>query len=1162
MEVRNCVKMSDIVGSVRERARQLVVLTTKLACILLASSSCAFALNPSFDVSQYAHTAWKVRDGFTQGAILAIAQTPDGYLWLGTEFGLYRFDGVRAIPWHSQSGANLVSEHIYCLLVARDGTLWIGTQDGAASWKDGKLRRYPEFGGQSISSFLEDREGTIWSSGQKNFYPPQICAIEKTGVHCYGDDGSLSRGGRVAKMYEDKKGTVWAVARDGIWRWRPGPPEFYPLPFGIDTTHGITEDDVGNLLVGLAGGIRRFHDGKTEAFRLPGKLQPFTVSTMLDDRDGGLWIAAYHAGLIHVHRGRVDIFRQADGLSSDEVMALYEDRENNLWVATLDGLDRFRNTAVATFPLKEGLSNGQVRSVLADKDGSVWIATPGGLDRWSNGQIATYNHRDGMLNGLSPASLFQDRSGRLWLSTTHEIGYLEGDRFVAVTSTPDGRLLDIAQDSVGDIWMADGGRLLHLSSGKLVAQIPWKSLGHKDFAISLAADPSRGGIWLGFFGGGISYFADGKIQETYSSEKGLGAGSVTNLQVEKDGVLWAATDSGLSRMKNGRFATLDRENGLPCDPIHWMIRDDEGSFWLDTPCGLLRLARSEIDAWTVSVDNGRATNLTLHPKVFDHYDGVRVHEQAYRPYNPPITKSLDGRIWFVSVDGGSVIDPRHLPFNKVPPPVHIERITANGKTYDASNGLRLPPRIRDLKIDYTALSFVVPEKVQFRYQLEGQDRNWREVANDREIQYSNLAPGNYVFRVTAANNSGVWNEAGAFLDFSIAPAYYQTTWFGVLCVAAFLAMLWMVYQVRMQQVRRQERKLRDVVETIPNVAWSALPDGSVDFVNRNWEEYTGLSTEKTVGSGWQEAVHPEDLEWYAEKWRASITAGEPFESEVRLRRAADRKYLWFLTRAVPLRDGRGKVLKWYGTSTDIEDRKRAEQLQGDLARVNRVTTLGELTASLAHEINQPIGAAVTNAQACLRFLNRDQPDLREAREAAVEMVRDATRGADIIDRVRSLYRKGFSKMELVDVNEIIREMVVFLQNQANRYSVKMRTELCEALPRVTADRVQLQQVFMNLMVNGIEAMQEISGELSIKSELAEDGQLLISVSDTGVGLPIGKVDEIFNAFFTTKPQGTGMGLAITRSIVESHGGRMWATGNTPRGARFQFTLPSKKAAYT
>jgi signal transduction histidine kinase len=222
--------------------------------------------------------------------------------------------------------------------------------------------------------------------------------------------------------------------------------------------------------------------------------------------------------------------------------------------------------------------------------------------------------------------------------------------------------------------------------------------------------------------------------------------------------------------------------------------------------------------------------------------------------------------------------------------------------------------------------------------------------------------------------------------------------------------------------------------------------------------------------------------------------------------------------------------------------------------------MGELTASLAHEINQPIGAAVTNAQACLRFLHSGQPDVPEAREAALEMVRDARRAADIIDRVRSLYRKGTAHQEMVDVNEVIREMVVLLHQEANRYSVDMHTELCENLPNVVADRVQLQQVLMNLMMNGIEAMRDAGGELSIKSQLAE-GQLLISVSDTGVGLPIGKADEIFNAFFTTKPQGTGMGLAITRSIMESHGGRVWATANSGRGSAFHFTLPQKTAAH-
>ena len=264
--------------------------------------------------------------------------------------------------------------------------------------------------------------------------------------------------------------------------------------------------------------------------------------------------------------------------------------------------------------------------------------------------------------------------------------------------------------------------------------------------------------------------------------------------------------------------------------------------------------------------------------------------------------------------------------------MHVEQIIADRKTYwqnwsgDASSSNpKLPPLARDFTIDYTALSLVVPEKVHFRFKLEGQDRDWREVVNERQVQYSNLPPGNYRFRITACNNSGVWNEEGAVLDFSIAPAYWQTNWFRTVCVAAFLALLWAAYQVRVRQLRHQEGKLRNVIETIPTFAWTALPDGSMDFVNQYWQEFTGLSTEVTIGSGWKAAVHPEDLKQYAEKWSASVATGEPFENEVRYRRGSDGQYRWFLARAVPLRDRRGKILKWYGISTDVEDRKQAEE---------------------------------------------------------------------------------------------------------------------------------------------------------------------------------------------------------------------------------------------
>src|SRR6266576_1768836 len=245
-----------------------------------------------------------------------------------------------------------------------------------------------------------------------------------------------------------------------------------------------------------------------------------------------------------------------------------------------------------------------------------------------------------------------------------------------------------------------------------------------------------------------------------------------------------------------------------------------------------------------------------------------------------------------------------------------------------------------------------------------------------------------------------------------------------------------------------------------------------------------------------------------------------------------------------------------------EERERLRQAQADLAHINRVTTMGELTASLAHEIRQPISAAVTNAKTCLRWLGRDEPEVAEAREAASRLVKDVTRAADIISRISSLFKKGESQREVVDVNELVREMIVLLRSEASRYSISIRTELAEDLPKVMADRVQLQQVFMNLMLNGIDAMKETSGgsELTIKSE-AGDRQLLISVSDTGVGLPQEHADQIFRAFFTTKDNGTGMGLPISRSIIESHGGRLWATGASGRGATFQFTLPVTVAVH-
>jgi C4-dicarboxylate-specific signal transduction histidine kinase len=269
----------------------------------------------------------------------------------------------------------------------------------------------------------------------------------------------------------------------------------------------------------------------------------------------------------------------------------------------------------------------------------------------------------------------------------------------------------------------------------------------------------------------------------------------------------------------------------------------------------------------------------------------------------------------------------------------------------------------------------------------------------------------------------------------------------------------------------------------------------------------------------------------------------------------------------PVLNAFGDLVQFVGSSTDITERKQAEealrQAQEDLARVSRVTTMGELTASLAHEVNQPIAAAVTDASTCLRWLNRDHPNVEEAREAASRIVKDANRAAEIISRIRLLFKKGTPQWELVDMNEIIREMVALMRSEVTRHSISVRTELAEDIPQIMGDRVQLQQVFMNLMINGVDTMKDMDGtrELAIKSQRAENDQLMMSVSDTGVGLPSQQADQIFNAFFTTKLHGTGMGLRISRSIIESHGGRLWAADNSPRGASFYLTLPAHPPAH-
>ena len=393
-------------------------------------------------------------------------------------------------------------------------------------------------------------------------------------------------------------------------------------------------------------------------------------------------------------------------------------------------------------------------------------------------------------------SLFEDGHGRLWASSLLGLFSFEpGATRPVRVDLPTRHVQAFAEDAGGTLWVSDlTNGLFGLRGGDDVEVVPWSTFGG-EHARALFADPA-GGLWLGFVGGGVSRLENGRVRRTYTSADGLGAGDVNHIHDDRDDALWVATEGGLSRIAKGRVDTLGERNGLPCDAVKWSIEDDAGALWLQMDCALVRVERDELDGW-ISDPTSRVALVA-----YDASDGA-VGYADLGSYGPKVTKAADGRLWFAGFDGVGIIDPRALPSNPVPPPVHIERIVADGVAHAPPAAARLPALVRDVSIEYTALSLGAPEKVAFRYKLEGRDDDWVEAGNRRQAFYTDLPPGPYRFRVIAANDRGVWNEDGAAWAFSVAPAYYQTNAFRLAVVAGVILGLTLLYRLRLRRVTAQ-----------------------------------------------------------------------------------------------------------------------------------------------------------------------------------------------------------------------------------------------------------------------------------------------------------------------------------------------------------------------
>jgi signal transduction histidine kinase/ligand-binding sensor domain-containing protein len=778
----------------------------------------AAALDEKARITQYRHTAWRVQEGAFESAPNVITQTPDGYIWIGTDSGLVKYDGVRFVRWTPPAGKSLSSSAIVSLLVSSDGTLWIGTAAGLLSWKNDNLQEHVS---GRIGVILEDHKHRIWVARPR---PPDlnggVCQVVGEHPGCIGGDGRM-RLLTAAALSEDMEGNLWIGAPKQLIRWRDGSFEtYFRAQFEerdqFSSVESIVAAGDGSLWAAIPRedfGVVQIVNGLPRRAVFRG-INTARVTSLFIDRARSLWMGTSNDGVYRVSGERVDQFRSEDGLSSNTVRSFFEDREGNLWLATSKGLDCFRDSPVVTFSMSEGLGAGVVTSVLASDDGTLWVGNRGVLDVIRGHDVFSIR-----VPGHSVTALGQDHARRLWVGIESALTVYENGQFREIgglDGKPLGTPIAIAEDREQNVWVSVAGvdvklfriRDLRVQDEFATDRIP--------LVRRLAADPT-GGIWLGFENGNLGHYHNGKLEIFPLPVPSAGVpidadrswatifplpGRLVGLTVDADGSVWAATPRGIVHWKNGEMKTLSSRNGLPCDGIFGAIRDNHATLWINTQCGLIAIADSELERWWQQPD--RMVTIRL----LDAFDGAIPGASTLQP---PVAKSPDGRLWFANGAALQMLDPGGLRTNRIPPPVYVEEVRADRKDYAIGGLVRLPARSRDIEIGYTALSFSIPQKVRFRYKLEGRDQEWHDAGTRRRVFYSDLPPGQYRFHVTASNNDGVWNDSGAVLELAIMPAYYQTMWFRAAAVVAALALLWALYQIRLRQLahgfdtRLQER---------------------------------------------------------------------------------------------------------------------------------------------------------------------------------------------------------------------------------------------------------------------------------------------------------------------------------------------------------------------
>jgi signal transduction histidine kinase/ligand-binding sensor domain-containing protein len=749
------------------------------------------ASDPHKPLTEYTHTVWTHKDGIPSAFIYSMAQTEDGYLWLATTDGLVRFDGVRFVHWRPKTGHTALLGVVRSLCAARDGSLWIGTASGLVGYIRGDDLTTFSVGAQA-EALLEGRDGTLWVSTKNHLFRFRAATQEQIGI-AIALPGTFLSG-----PLEDRSGSIWFTTDSRVLRLDPGNPHGSPLEIAKGK-FWLSKDTRGGIWFTRADGATRPIKEGWIVNRPDRGMRILEVQTVLRDSSGNTWIGTHGQGLARLPADfqdatKMEKYSQSDGLSEAVVWCFLEDREHNLWVGTQNGLNRFRDEKIATLTRREGLANGDVDAVAAGTDGTIWASTSMGVERIDGG------HRDVYLKGAAAMGLSIAAKKALWAGTSRGVARLENGKWQDLPMPPGMHLQNvtaITEDHEKGVWLSDAHKgLYRWSSGRITDFSDQPLLQGK--TILAAQGDASGKVWFGLDQGGLVVFDAGQFR-LYSEREGLAGGSVNavNIDNQDKDTVWIATERGLSRLEGEKVVTWNMANGLPGERVLWVLSDSGGRIWLGYSTGVACVRRFELDRAAQDPAYRMAYNF------LDDGDGLKGNPD--RGWQSPAVRASDGKLWFRTSEGVAIIDPQDLTRNRVLPPVHLERLVADGTVIDATQQVRLRPLTREVEIDYTALSFAEPRNVRFRYKLEGFDSEWRDAGTRRQAFYTNLRPHAYRFRVLACNNDGLWNESGVTVDFELLPAFYQTRWFLLLCGLALIILAWGAYRLRVWQVTAQLR---------------------------------------------------------------------------------------------------------------------------------------------------------------------------------------------------------------------------------------------------------------------------------------------------------------------------------------------------------------------